>query len=156
MSISDTVVGQELPSMVKPPIMQDQLDRYAAASGDFNPIHLNEVAARRVGLDGIIAHGMLSMAFLGQYVSQLIASDPQALLANLKVRYMGMVRLGDTLTCCGVVKNSASGDGQTTITIECWAQNQRGEKVTAGEAGVVVPQTQPGQIHDEKQTRNGN
>ena len=142
MSIFDTVVRQELPIMVQHPITQDQLNRYAEASGDFNPIHLNEEAARRVGLDGIIAHGMLSMAFLGQYISLLIASDPQALIANLKVRYLGMVRLGDTLTCCGVVKNSASSDGHTTIAIECWAQNQRGEKVTAGEADVVVPQTQ--------------
>ena len=142
MSIVDTVVGQELPPMVKPPIAQDQLNRYAQAAGDFNPIHLNEEAARRVGLDGIIAHGMLSMAFLGQYISRLIASDPQALIVNFKVRYMSMVRLGDTLTCCGVVKNRASSDGQTIITIECWAQNQRGEKVTVGEADVVVPQTQ--------------
>jgi acyl dehydratase len=141
-SILDTVVGQELPIMVKPPITQHQLNRYAEASGDFNPIHLNEEAARRVGLDSVIAHGMLSMAFLGQYISLLIASDPRALITNLKVRYMGMVRLGDTLTCCGVVKNSASSDGHTTIAIECWAQNQRGEKVTVGEADVVVPQTQ--------------
>jgi acyl dehydratase len=145
-SIVDTVVGQELPIMVKPPIVQEQLNRYAAASGDFNPIHLNEEAARRVGLDGIIAHGMLSMAFLGQYVSQLITSDPQALIANLKVRYTGMVRLGDTLTCCGVVKKSTGSDGQTTVTIECWAQNQRGEKVTVGEADVVVPRTQTGGV----------
>ena len=141
MSILDTVVGQELPSMVKPPIAQDQLNRYAEASGDFNPIHLNEEAARRVGLDGIIAHGMLSMAFLGQYISQQITSDPSALLANLKVRYAGMVRLGDTLTCHGLVKNITVAGGETTITIECWAQNQRGEKVTVGEADVAVPPT---------------
>lgn len=141
-SILDTVVGQELPPMVKPPIAQEQLNRYAEASGDFNPIHLNEEAARRVGLDGIIAHGMLSMAFLGQYISQQIASDPAALLANLKVRYVGMVRLGDTLTCQGIVKNIAVADGETTIAIECWAQNQRGEKVTVGEAEVAVPLSQ--------------
>ncbi|MGH2494788.1 MAG: MaoC/PaaZ C-terminal domain-containing protein [Ktedonobacteraceae bacterium] len=142
MSILDTVVGQELPPMVKPPIMQEQLNRYAEASGDSNPIHLNEEAARRVGLDSIIAHGMLSMAFLGQYISQQITSDPQALIANLKVRYAGMVRLGDTLTCLGVVKNITVAGEQTTISIECWAQNQRGEKVTVGEADVAVPLTQ--------------
>ena len=141
-SIVDTVVGQELPPMVKPPIVQDQLNRYAEASGDFNPIHLNEEAARRVGLDGIIAHGMLSMAFLGHYISQQIASDPAALLASLKVRYVGMVRLGDTITCSGIVKNISVAGGETTITIECWAQNQRGEKVTVGEAEVAVPLTQ--------------
>lgn len=142
MSIFDTAAGQELPPMVKPPIAQDQLNRYAEASGDHNPIHLSEEAARRVGLDGIIAHGMLSMAFLGQYISQQIASDPSALLASLKVRYTGMVRLGDTLTCRGVVKNIAVAGGETTITIECWVQNQRGEKVTVGEAEVALPLTQ--------------
>src|SRR5579871_767216 len=84
------------------------------------------------------SHGMLSMAFLGQYISGLIASDPQALLASLKVRYISMVRLGDTLTCQGVVKNIAVADGKSTITIDCWAQNQRGEKVTVGEAEVAV------------------
>ncbi len=146
-SIADAVVGQELPPMVKPSIAQDQLNRYAEASGDFNPIHLNEEAARRVGLDGIIAHGMLSMAFLGQYISQQIASDPAALLASLKVRYVGMVRLGDTLTCQGLVKNIAVAGGETTITIECWAQNQRGEKVTVGEAEVAVPLTETAGIN---------
>lgn len=138
MSIVDIAVGQELVPFVKPPITQDQLKRYAEASGDFNPIHLDEEAAHRVGLDSIIAHGMLSMAFLGQYISGLIASDPQALLASLKVRYISMVRLGDTLTCQGVVKNIAVADGKSTITIDCWAQNQRGEKVTVGEAEVAV------------------
>src|ERR1700730_18172641 len=118
--------------MIKPPITQHQLNHYAEASGDFNPIHLNEEAARRVGLDSVIAQGMLSMAFLGQYISQLIASDPHALITNLKVRYTGMVHLGDTLTCSGVVQNSASSDGHTSITIQCRAQNQRGEKVTVG------------------------
>ncbi len=139
MSILDTAVGQELPSMAKPPITQEQLNRYAVASGDFNPIHLNAEAARSVGLDSVIAHGMLSMAFLGHYIAQQIASDPQARIADLKVRYVAMVRLGDTLTCCGVVKNSVSSDGQTSVTIDCWAQNQRGEKVTLGESEVVVP-----------------
>lgn len=142
MSIVDIAVGQELVPFVKPPITQEQLNRYAEASGDFNPIHLDEAAAHRVGLDSIIAHGMLSMAFLGQYISQQIVSDPTALLASLKVRYVGMVRLGDTLTCHGVVKNIAVAGGETTITIECWAQNQRGEKVTVGEAEVAVPLTE--------------
>src|ERR1700680_1178101 len=138
MSILDTTIGQELPSLVKPPITQEQLRRYAAASVDFNPIHLDEEAARRVGLDSVIAHGMLSMAFLGQYISLPIATDPHAYIASLKVRYIAMVRLGDTLTCSGVVKKTATGDGQTTVTIECWAQNQHGQKVTVGEAEVIV------------------
>ena len=142
MSISHAAPGQELVPLVKPPITQEQLRRYAEASGDYNPIHLDEEAAHRVGLDSVIAHGMLSMAFLGQFVTQQIADTPGALLTHLRVRFMNMVRLGDTLTCHGVVKSRTTDEGQESITIECWAQNQKGEKVTGGEAIVRIPVTQ--------------
>lgn len=146
MSILDTAIGQELTPLVKPPVTQEQLRRYAEASGDYNPIHLSEEAAHNVGLDSVIAHGMLSMAFLGQFIQQQIAGIPQALLAHLKVRYVAMVRLGDTLTCHGVVKHNTSVDGQSSISIECWAQNQKGEKVTIGDATIIVPQTQSAEV----------
>lgn len=140
MSIVDATAGQELAPLVKPPITQEQLRRYAEASGDYNPIHLDEQAARSVGLDGVIAHGMLSMAFLGQFVNQQIAGIPGARMAQLRARFMNMVRLGDTLTCSGVVKaRMANDDLSESVTLECWAQNQKGDKVTAGEAVVVVP-----------------
>ena len=140
MSILDRTVGQELSPLVKPSIAQEQLRRYADASGDYNPIHLDEQAAHRVGLDSVIAHGMLSMAFLGQFVNQQIADMPGARIAELRVRFIHMVRLGDTLTCLGVVKSQAVNDDLSqSITIECWAQNQKGDKVTTGEAVVIVP-----------------
>jgi len=143
MSNFDVAAGQELVPLVKSPITQEQLRRYAEASGDFNPIHLDEQAAHRVGLDGVIAHGMLSMAFLGQFVNQQIAGIPGARLERLRVRFMDMVRLGDTLTCHGVVKSKTIDDDlSASVTLECWAQNQKGDRVTAGEAVVVVPNTQ--------------
>ncbi|HLZ81280.1 MAG TPA: MaoC/PaaZ C-terminal domain-containing protein, partial [Ktedonobacteraceae bacterium] len=67
MNILNTAIGGKLIPLVKPPITQEQLQRYAEASGDHNPIHLDEEAAHHVGLDSVIAHGMLSMAFLGQF-----------------------------------------------------------------------------------------
>ena len=103
MSILDTSVDQLLNPLVKPPITQEQLRRYAEASGDYNPIHLDEQAAKLLGLDSVIAHGMLSMAFLGQFVQQQIADIPGARIEHLKVRFHNMVRLGDTLTCHGKV-----------------------------------------------------
>ncbi len=140
MSILGIAVGQELSPLVKPPITQEQLRRYADASGDHNPIHLDEQAAHRVGLDSVIAHGMLSMAFLGQFVNQQIAEIPGARIAELRVRFINMVRLADTLTCLGVVKSQAINDDLSqSITIEYWAQNQKGDKVTTGEAVVIVP-----------------
>jgi acyl dehydratase len=139
MSISDSTIGQSLSPLIKPPIEQEQLRHYAAASGDHNPIHLDPVAARRVGLDGVIAHGMLSMAFLGQFVNQQVADEPGARVERLKVRYVGMVRLGDTLTCLGEVTARTEGEHENAITLACQVQNQRGEQVTVGEAIVCVP-----------------
>jgi acyl dehydratase len=140
MSILDMSLGQHLTPLVKPPITQEQLRRYAEASGDYNPIHLDERAAQRVGLDGVIAHGMLSMAFLGQFVNQQIANIPGARIEQLKVRFHNMVRPGDTLTCHGRVKGRTThGDLSQSIAIECWAQNQKGDKVTTGEAVLTLP-----------------
>ncbi len=140
MSIVHAAIGAELSPFVKPPITQEQLRRYADASGDHNPIHLDEEAARRVGLDSVIAHGMLSMAFLGQFIEQQMADIPDALLARLKVRFAGMVRLGDTLTCRGTIKErQAEPDGRESVTVECWVENQRAEKVTLGEAVLSLP-----------------
>lgn len=140
MNILSTAIGEELSPLVKPLVTLEQLQRYADASGDRNPIHLDEEAAHRVGLDSIIAHGMLSMAFLGQFVTQHIADNPEAYVALLKVRFMSMVRLGDTLTCHGLLKaRTMDNNGDVSMVIECWAQNQKGEKVTTGEAVVSVP-----------------
>ena len=146
MNILNTATGEGLIPLEKPPITQEQLQRYAEASGDYNPIHLEEEAARRVGLDSVIAQGMLSMAFLGQFINQRIADVPEAYLTQLKVRFINMVRLGDSITCHGIVKaHSVEDEGNETVTIECWAQNQRGEKVTVGEAVVSrLPATKPG------------
>jgi acyl dehydratase len=140
LSILSTAIGQQLIPLVKPAITQEQLRRYAEASGDYNPIHLDGHAAQQVGLDGVIAHGMLSMAFLGQFVNRQIADIPGARMEHLKVRFLNMVRLGDTLTCQGVVKAKKTiEDLSQTVAIECWAQNQKGDKVTTGEAVVIIP-----------------
>src|SRR5712692_6076312 len=120
MSILHTAINEWLDPLVKPPIMQEQLYRYADASGDHNPIHLDEEAAHRVGLDGVIAHGMLSMAFLGQFVSQHIADIPGAYVEQLKVRFANMVHLSDTITCHGIVRGRTNADdGRVThMTLE--------------------------------------
>ena len=73
-----TAVGDELPALVVA-VTRAQLVRYAGASGDFNPIHWNETAATSVGLPGVIAHGMLTMALAGRLVTDW-AGDPAAVL----------------------------------------------------------------------------
>src|SRR5437879_6021293 len=100
--------GSALPDLRKPPITKLQLVKYAGASGDYNLIHTDDETARSVGLDGVIAHGMLSMAFLGEYLCWL--AGPES-VRRLSVRFVEMVRPGDTLTCRGRVKGRAHGAG---------------------------------------------
>ncbi len=127
--------GSELPELRKDAITKLQLVKYAGASGDYNLIHTDDETARRVGLDGVVAHGMLSMAFLGQYLCWL--TGPES-IRRLTVRFVEMVRPGDVLTCRGRVKaKELEVDGQR-VTLELWTENQRAQPVTTGEAEVVI------------------
>jgi acyl dehydratase len=75
------------------PIGRLDLVRYAGASGDFNPIHVNERIAKLVGLPDVIAHGMLTMALAGRVVTD-IAGDPGA-VEHYGVRFTSMVVVPD-------------------------------------------------------------
>jgi acyl dehydratase len=127
--------GSALPDLRKPAITKLQLVKYAGASGDYNLIHTDDETARTVGLDGVIAHGMLSMAFLGEYLCWL--AGPES-VRRLSVRFNEMVRPGDTLTCRGRVKERTTRDAVVQLQLEVWAENQRAERVTIGEAEVDI------------------
>jgi acyl dehydratase len=75
---------------------RDQIAAYAEASGDHNPIHLDDDSARSVGLPGVIAHGMLQMGIMATVAAEA-AGGPDH-LRRLFVRFAGMVRPGDTVT----------------------------------------------------------
>jgi len=131
----DLASGSVLPDLRKPPITKLQLVKYAGASGDYNLIHTDDETARTVGLDGVIAHGMLSMGFLGEYLCWL--AGPES-VRRLSVRFHEMVRPGDTLTCRGRVKERTTGTDGSRLQLEVWAENQRAERVTVGEAEVQI------------------
>jgi acyl dehydratase len=75
-------------------VAADQAERYAEASGDHNPIHLDEEAARAVGLPGRILHGLCTMALAGRAVEQVAGREPR----RLAVRFSAPVALGATVT----------------------------------------------------------
>jgi acyl dehydratase len=132
----DVKVGDELPLLVKGPVQQIQLTRYAGASGDFNPIHQDHEFAKAAGMGDVFAHGMLSMGFVGQCVTDW--AGPGA-VRKLGVRFAAIVRLKDTITCHGRVLSKSSKDDLHLVELEIWAENQRGEKVVSGKATVALP-----------------
>ena len=128
--------GEPLPTLTKT-VTQAQIDAYADVSGDHNPIHVNPDVARSVGLDGTIAHGMLSMAFAGQVLTDWLAAEPgRGRLGRLRVRFQAMVRPGDTLACRGALRPAPDEPGKPRLA-DVWIENQRGERVLTGDADIV-------------------
>jgi acyl dehydratase len=98
---------------------REQIAAYAEASGDHNPIHLDDAFARTVGLPGVIAHGMLQMGLMGTVAAEAAGGADR--LRRLYCRFAGMVIPGDTVTF--TAEPAAPG------TLELRAVNQRGEAV---------------------------
>jgi hypothetical protein len=93
--VSDLVEGIELPPL-SVRLTRSDLVRYAAASGDFNPIHWSDRVAEQVGLPGVVAHGMLTMALGGRLVTEWLG-DPGAVL-GYQVRFTRPVPVPDVVT----------------------------------------------------------
>jgi acyl dehydratase len=111
-------VGAELPSLTVT-VRRDTLVRYAGASGDFNPIHYSDRMAVAIGLPGVIAHGMLTMAQAVRVVTDWL-DDPADLL-EYGVRFTKPVVVPDddkgaTVTFSAKVEKVADGAAEIDIT----------------------------------------
>ncbi len=128
--------GMKLPELKKS-ISQQNINLYAQASRDFNPIHIDESFARNTPLGGTIAHGMLILA----YVSELMtAAFGRSWLASgkLNVRFRGPARPGDTIAVGGKIRRIQRAEGENLVTCDVLCQNQKGEPVITGETSVRV------------------
>jgi len=128
--------GSPLPKITKN-ITQDNINLYANASGDFNPIHVDADYARKTPLGGTVAHGMLILAYISQ---MLTGAFGQRWLTSgkLNVRFRAPARPGDVITVSGSIRRIEKGDGHQTIDCEVLCRNQNDEPVITGEAKVKV------------------
>ncbi len=112
-----------------PVVLERECDRYrpiyyAAASGDFNPIHLDKDVAQAVGLPGNILHGMCTMAWAGEVAVDALGGDPGN-LKSLQVRFSRPVKIDDRITFTADLDASEAGSGR----IQIKALNQEGQEV---------------------------
>ncbi|WP_150598589.1 MaoC/PaaZ C-terminal domain-containing protein [Pandoraea fibrosis] len=128
-------------ALAVPAITTTQLVRYAGASDDYNRIHYDQAYAQEAGLGGVIAHGMLTMAFMGRAVSDW--AGPAAAILDLDARFNAPVRPGDVVMVVGTVAEcSPAEDGRRRLRCEIVARV--GEKtVASGEAWVAAPSASP-------------
>ncbi len=129
--------GQELPTLRKGPVQRIDLVKYAGASGDYNPIHTVESYAREVGFGDVIAHGMLTMAYVGQMLTDFARDEAD--LGEFTVRFRAVVRPGDVLECRGQVTDVAKDGDGFLAKVQVSAVNQAGEAVVKGTARLRYP-----------------
>src|SRR5438105_6261654 len=132
----DVQVGDEIPKLTKSPVTHLQLVRYSGASGDFNPLHTDPKIGEMIGTDGIIAHGMLIMGFVGQLLSDYVG--PHA-LRKFDVRFRSMTRLDDEITCTGTITKKYEADGEARIAGKVQAVDQNGDVKVSGRFVAALP-----------------
>ena len=117
-------MGYEIPAKSIGPFNQNDLVKYAKASGDFNPIHLDKEFAKTMGLDDVIAHGMLIMAHLGKSIAN---SNSVSFLKHFSVQFCSITKLEEILICKGEVSKIEKNNQKRIITLKLKVLNLSGE-----------------------------
>ena len=107
--------------------------RYAGASGDFNPIHIDPEFARQVGLPGNILHGLYTMALVARGNAAVAGEDPRA-LKSLSVQFRGMGMPEQEITVSGTVKDERDG----RVVIDTVAEQSGNQIIRNAEAELEV------------------
>ena len=130
------VVGQELGPLVRT-VTQERIDQYAAASGDYNPIHVDRAFAARSPFGGTVAHGMLLLAYVSTLLTQACG---RAWLQTgaLRVKFRHPAPAGTTVTAQGRVERLEEGHGVQYAVCAVRLENAAGEVLLSGEARVDV------------------
>ncbi|MHB8669448.1 MAG: MaoC/PaaZ C-terminal domain-containing protein [Acidimicrobiales bacterium] len=123
------------------PVLTHELTRtdlvmYAGASGDFNPMHHDEVKAKAAGLPSVFGHGMFSAGFLAKAVTDYVGVGG---LKRYKVRFAKQTWPGETFTTKVVVTGKRKEDGENLVDLECTLLNQEGEVKVSGVATAALP-----------------
>jgi acyl dehydratase len=115
-------------------LRRTQIVQYAGASGDFNPLHTDEVfAVQAAGRPSVLAHGMLTMGLSARLLTDWFGDGR---LRHYGARFMRPVWPGDTLTTTGVVRAVDQEDGRNVADLELTTVNQDGVAVLTGTASV--------------------
>ena len=133
--MSNLGVGETLPAVEKV-ITQEQISRYAGVSGDRNPLHLDAEFASTAQFGGIVAHGMLILAFISEMLT-LAFGRSWLESGKLKVRLRAPAYPGDTVRTRGEVVKEKLGPGHRSLECSVGITNSRGEELIGGVAFVT-------------------
>jgi acyl dehydratase len=129
---SELKIGDEYSEVVADNLTRTQIVQYAGSSGDYNPLHSDEVFTTKVaGYPSVFAHGMLSMGATGRALTNYVGDGR---LTKYGVRFVNQVWPGDTLTATIAVEEIREEDGQQLVDLTVSTSNQDGREVVRGSA----------------------
>jgi acyl dehydratase len=131
----DVSEGDQAPEF-RHELSRTDLVRYAGASGDFNPMHHDEVQAKDAGLPSVFGHGMFTMGLLGKAVTDYVGVGN---LRVYKVRFTKQTWPGETLATKVTVKKKYEEHGEHRVDLDCEVVNENGEAKVNGVAVASLP-----------------
>jgi acyl dehydratase len=129
-------VGAVAPERTVGPLEVADFVRYAGASGDFNRLHYDEPYARAAGFDSPFAQGMFSAGVLASFAADWLGPEN---LRAVTVRFVEIVRLGDTITCAARIARLVEQAGEPLAEVELRCTRQTGAPVIRGSALFRLP-----------------
>lgn len=129
-------VGAKQSKVVADGLYRTQIVQYAGASGDFNPLHTDEVFTTKIaGYPSVFAHGMLTMGLTGTLLTDALGNGT---LRTFGVRFRSQVWPGDTLTATATITEVTKKDNETVVALDVETVNQKGEVVASGTATAAL------------------
>ncbi len=122
---------------LKRQITQEHINLYASASGDFNPIHISPEFAKKTQLGGTVAHGMLILAYVSEFMKENFGKD-WLKSGSLSARFKGAAYPGDKIIVGGKVSGIEKKEGSILISCDILCRNQKDEPVIICTAKVEV------------------
>ena len=130
-------VGDTREETVVENLSRTQIVQYAGASGDYNPLHSDEVyTTQQAGYPSVFAHGMLTMGLTGKMLTNYVGDGR---LVKYGVRFTNQVWPGDTLTATGTVESIEKQGEEGIVRIDIVTTNQNGQPVVKGSAVAALP-----------------
>jgi acyl dehydratase len=129
--LNHAAVGDLIAEYDTGPIDREMLARYAEASGDSNPLHLDAAFARKAGFPDVIVHGMLGMALVGRLLTD---NFPAESLRAFNARFAGIVAVDQSLTCRARLESRT----ETLAVLALEATDESGAVVISGSAQVAL------------------
>jgi len=129
---SELTIGQTFETVAVNDLKRTQIVQYAGASGDYNPLHTDEMYTTKIaGYPSVFAHGMLTMGVTGQAIAGLVGAES---LLRFGVRFTAQVWPGDTLTVRSSVVRITGDEAGPVAEFSVSTVNAEGREVVSGYA----------------------